>query len=349
MMKRVVFAALWVLDVRVFADSLYTVLGLTHSATAPEIKKAYYKLAQKLHPDKVRPEEKESAAKRFKMVAEAHATLSSPERRGLYDREQLGGSSQPSSRGAAGQRTTSSGLTTVPGVEELRRVCTGGRDNQLHRYMILALYDTRSAKCMKSLLDTKFPYPFSGWSQEWHGIWWEEFLVAAGHDVAPALQAGEGSPMLSLFGVSTKQTRRGVIMEQQCPVFVMQLPGERLGLLPPRGQKRIASTDEPAKLQDWVWSMLQMELTIRNAHTRTVRVNWIHGGNVNEVRTLDPGASFKQTVYISHTLQAEDVNRKGEIQPPPRKHVLSRTKGAMVYLPVTTWPHTYLLPVGSPW
>ena len=92
-----------------------------------------------------------------------------------------------------------------------------------------------------------------------------------------------------------------------------------------------------------------MELTIRNAHTRTVRVNWIHGGNVNEVRTLEPGASFKQTVYISHTLQAEDVNRKGEIQPPPRKHVLSRTKGAMVYLPVTTWPHTYLLPVGSPW
>ena len=71
----------------------------------------------------------------------------------------------------------------------------------------------------------------------------------------------------------------------------------------------------------------QMELTIRNAHTRTVRVNWIHGGNVNEVRTLEPGASFKQTVYISHTLQAEDVNRKGELQPPPREHVLSLTKG----------------------
>lgn len=143
MMKRAVFAALWVLDVRVLADSLYTVLGLTHSATAPEIKKAYYKLAQKLHPDKVRPEEKESAAVRFKMVAEAHATLSSPERRRLYDREQLGGSLQWSSRGASGQRTTSRGLITVPGVEELRRVCTGGRDNQLHRYMILALYDTR--------------------------------------------------------------------------------------------------------------------------------------------------------------------------------------------------------------
>ena len=101
---------------------------------------------------------------------------------------------------------------------------------------------------MKSLLDTKFPYPFSEWSQEWHGIWWEEFLLAAGHDVAPALQAGEGSPMLSLFGVSTRQTRRGVIMEQQCPMFVVQLPGEQLGVLP-SGQRRVASTDDPGKLQ----------------------------------------------------------------------------------------------------
>ena len=142
-MKRVVFAVLWVLDIRVLADSLYTVLGLTNTATAPEIKKAYYKLAQKLHPDKVRPEEKESAAARFKMVAEAHATLSSPERRSQYDREQLGGSSQPSSRGAAGQRTARRGVTTVAGVEELRRVCTRARDDQLHRYMVLALYDTR--------------------------------------------------------------------------------------------------------------------------------------------------------------------------------------------------------------
>ena len=55
-----------------------------------------------------------------------------------------------------------------------------------------------------------------------------------------------------------------------------------------------------------------MELTIRNAHTRAARVNWVHGGNVNEVRTLAPGASFKQTVYVSHTLQAEDVDRKGK-------------------------------------
>ena len=146
MIKPVVFAALWVLDARVLADSLYDVLEITHDATAPAIKKAYYKLAQKLHPDKVRPEEKENAAARFKMVAEAHATLSSPERRSLYDHEQQGGSPQPSSREAAEQRAPAArarGLKTVPGVDQLRRLCTGGRDDQLHRYMLLALYDTR--------------------------------------------------------------------------------------------------------------------------------------------------------------------------------------------------------------
>ena len=57
----------------------------------------------------------------------------------------------------------------------------------------------------------------------------------------------------------------------------------------------------------------QIQLVIRNSHTRTVRINWIHGAHVNEIRTLAPGMSFTQTVFLSHTLHAEDVNRKGDV------------------------------------
>ena len=113
---------------------------------------------------------------------------------------------------------------------------------------------------MRSLQDTTFPYPFSGWTQEWHGIWWEEILVSAAHDVASALGTSGASPVLDLFQIATKRTRRAVIMSQ-CPLFVMQLPGERLGELP-RGHKRVASITEPGQFQDWVWSTLQARVAL---------------------------------------------------------------------------------------
>jgi DnaJ-class molecular chaperone len=127
--------------------SLYDVLGVTESATAAEIKKAYYKLAQKLHPDKARPEEKDEAAARFKKVAEAHATLSSPERRSAYDRERRGEAKPRQQLHEDGQPMTAveaarAAVKTVEGVGELRQLCTN-RDKQLQRHMLLALYDTR--------------------------------------------------------------------------------------------------------------------------------------------------------------------------------------------------------------
>lgn len=61
----------------------YEVLGLTRSATADQIKKAYRKLAQKYHPDK-NPGDKQAEAK-FKEANEAHAVLSDPKKREVYD------------------------------------------------------------------------------------------------------------------------------------------------------------------------------------------------------------------------------------------------------------------------
>ncbi len=61
----------------------YDVLGVSKSASAEEIKKAYRKLAIKYHPDK-NPDDKEAEAK-FKEAAEAYEVLSTPEKKQRYD------------------------------------------------------------------------------------------------------------------------------------------------------------------------------------------------------------------------------------------------------------------------
>jgi len=64
----------------------YEVLGVSRTATADDIKKAYRRLARKYHPD-VNPDDK-TAEEKFKDVREAYEVLSDPEKRKRYD--QLG-------------------------------------------------------------------------------------------------------------------------------------------------------------------------------------------------------------------------------------------------------------------
>jgi curved DNA-binding protein len=62
----------------------YKTLGVSRTASAEEIRKAYKKLARKYHPD-VRPGDKD-AADQFKRVQQAYAVLGDPEKRTQYDR-----------------------------------------------------------------------------------------------------------------------------------------------------------------------------------------------------------------------------------------------------------------------
>ncbi len=82
------------------AEDYYEILGVSRSASADEIKKAYRKLALKYHPDK-NPGDKE-AEEEFKKASEAYEVLADEDQRRVYD--QLGHEAfqQQQQRGARG-------------------------------------------------------------------------------------------------------------------------------------------------------------------------------------------------------------------------------------------------------
>ena len=73
-------------------DDPYAALGLTKTATAEEIKKAYRKIARASHPD-LNPNDPKAEA-RFKAASAAFDLLKDPETRARFDRGEIDASGQ---------------------------------------------------------------------------------------------------------------------------------------------------------------------------------------------------------------------------------------------------------------
>ena len=96
----------------------YEILGLTQSASAEEVRKAYRKLALHYHPDRNRGDA--GAEERFKAITEAYGVLIDPEKRRMYDLSRRAGVGA-----AAGDR---SGAGPFSSQEDILRDLLGNRE-----------------------------------------------------------------------------------------------------------------------------------------------------------------------------------------------------------------------------
>jgi len=94
-------------EIQAKKNDYYAVLSVERTATENEIKKAYRKLAVKIHPDKCQGTGAEEA---FKIVSKAFACLSDAEKRAAYDRY----GSEEGPQGMPGMRRRHAGQTHSP-------------------------------------------------------------------------------------------------------------------------------------------------------------------------------------------------------------------------------------------
>jgi molecular chaperone DnaJ len=86
------------------SDDAYAVLGVERDASAAEIRRAFRRLALRLHPDRAGPASTEA----FQRLARAYARLATPAARAAHDT-----ATRPAARPAAGETSARAGVVVI--------------------------------------------------------------------------------------------------------------------------------------------------------------------------------------------------------------------------------------------
>lgn len=97
------------------SDDYYKVLGVSKTASAAELKKAYRKLAIKWHPDKNPGVKAKKAEENFKKISEAYDVLADDDKRAAYDRWGKQGTAGMGGGNATGGVGERNGMGRFPG------------------------------------------------------------------------------------------------------------------------------------------------------------------------------------------------------------------------------------------
>ena len=307
------------------SSDLYQILGVPRQASKQEIKRAYRKKALDTHPDKNPDIPAEEAAQAFQQVVQAFEVLSDPNSRRQYDRSgrvpntnnnnsghqhrhhhqqqqqwtsQGGGfhfhffnnggrqfyeRPKPKLKEKPEVKRAQSRLMHIVSWEQFQTVLM--ENDVLERHVLIAAVNPRLEEHVMD--EMVFPFPFAGMSPQ--SIWWEDILQTV---MIRYHNQNELTQKLKL--------PKGQSLTQ--PIFLLGKKGQSID-----DQWASITTNSRDKLQNWVWSGVQVELQFVNYHNYPVEIYWIDRTKAHlKFSHVDPGEIKGHYTRLTHEWYVRD-------------------------------------------
>jgi len=323
-------------------ENLYKILGVSKTATAKEIKKAYRKKALDTHPDKRKDIPADQAAAEFHRVVHAFEILSDDNSRKLYDR--TGRTQQGSGSGGGGggggfhgfgnfhfqwnhggqyrkrrlkdQFRVQEAMSRVMHIVSLSQLETVllDDDNLLERNLLMVFVTPGD---VETICDDEivFPYPFAAMSEQ--GIWWEDLLQTV------KIRFNKANGLTRFFNVPKGDELRAA----KQPIFLFGRRGHPLSESFARIQ-----TSNRQEFETWMWKQIEVSVTFRNEHPHAVELHWIHGNTAHNKGTLEPGQESHHVTMLTHEWWVRDARVDTRSDSPGRYKLTKVRTIGIVYL-----------------